>query len=244
MLYNLHIFYTHTHYIYINMHIYSMYMCLKYTYTQKYIHKNGNMFYFWYDFLSNSLILTTKIMFFFLMYQGLFFLFSSWHLLSQSLLLSLSTVFFQHTFFFKLISMTVYSFPSILDYVCCINLMFQVCCFFFAPVRRKGALCYVCIPSLIHSVLSTTLKHEEDFFCTPLDEKVTFFLKFKLKTDSSFMQHCDPPVVMLLNTIPGCSSSEDSLLTIPCLLLGGIDNRIHYPILSPQEIWTARNAFS
>lgn len=50
--------------------------------------------------------------------------------------------------------------------------------------------------------------------------------------------------VMLLNTLPGCCSPEDSLLTISCLLLGGIDIHRHCPILSPQEVCAARNAFS
>lgn len=67
--------------------------------------------------------------------------------------------------------MIVYSFPSVLDYVCCVHLMVQERCFFYSTVRRKGDLFCICITSLIYSVLSTILRHGEDYFVLSWAEK-------------------------------------------------------------------------
>lgn len=156
----------------------------------------------------------------------------------------LSIICFQHPFFYKFISMIVYSFPSMLDFVFYINLMLQEWCFiFFSPVRRKGALFYVCIH---RSLTVFPLPHwgMGRIILYSLGLKSNFL--FEVEVENWFLLYSALwySCAMLLNTFPGCGSTEDSLLTISCLPLGGIDIHRHYPILSPQEVCTARNAFS
>jgi hypothetical protein len=109
-----------------------------------------------------------------------------------------------------------------------------------------GSLFYVCISTLLHRVLSTTLRHGRIILYS-LGLKSNFL--FEAYVENWFLLYAAPwhSWVMLLNALPGCRSSVDSLLTISCLLLGEIDGTDvcrHHPISSPQEVHTARNTLS